>query len=210
MRGAMIFYDTFFTKRSIIASTRFAADARVLNCMNLNRMKEPLVACSPPHEYSCVAFARVAFRLAATLGCGKNFNGTLILMAAPLSTRVTNHLANERTFLAWLRTAIAMMGFGVLIVRLRSSVPPASIPPGAGRGPIHVAQIGLLFALIGLAMVGFALWNYMATRRAIDNDSYRAAGMGIVVFASLILLLGVFVVIYLFTVAPLPALPNGF
>jgi putative membrane protein len=126
-------------------------------------------------------------------------------MMAPLSSRVTNHLANERTFLAWLRTAIAMMGFGILMVRLRSSA-----PPGAGRGPVHVAQIGLLFALIALAMVGFALWNYIATRRAIDNDSYRAGATGIVVFSVLILLLGVFVVVYLWTVAPLPASPNGF
>lgn len=121
-------------------------------------------------------------------------------MTAPLSSRVTNHLANERTFLAWLRTAIAMMGFGILIVRLRSS-----ISSGASRGPIHVAQVGLLFALIGLGMVGFALWNYFATRRAIDNDAYRANATGIVVFAAFILLLGVFVVAYLFTATPLPS-----
>ena len=30
-----------------------------------------------------------------------------------------DHLANERTYLAWIRTAVALMGFGVVIVRLR-------------------------------------------------------------------------------------------
>ncbi|CBN54906.1 MULTISPECIES: YidH family protein [Kamptonema] len=34
-------------------------------------------------------------------------------------SRVRDHLANERTYLAWMRTAIALMGFGVAIVRLR-------------------------------------------------------------------------------------------
>lgn len=134
--------------------------------------------------------------------CGRT---SIQYMTAPLSSRVTNHLANERTFLAWLRTSIALMGFGILIVRLRSTS-----PLGAPHGPIHVAQLGLLFAVIGLAMVAFSLWNYFATRRAIDNDAYRANATGIVLFASLILLLGVFVVAYLWSVAPLPASTTGF
>lgn len=138
------------------------------------------------HEYSCSALVSIT-------------------MPTPLSSRVTNHLANERTFLAWLRTAIAMMGFGILIVRLRSSS-----PSGGAQGRISVAHIGLLFALIGLAMVGFALWNYFATRHAIDNDAYRANATGIVLFASFILLLGTVVVAYLFTTAPLPASSHGF
>ena len=34
-------------------------------------------------------------------------------------SRVRDHLANERTYLAWMRTAISLMGFGVVIVRYR-------------------------------------------------------------------------------------------
>jgi len=30
--------------------------------------------------------------------------------------RSREHLANERTFLAWIRTSIALMGFGFVIV----------------------------------------------------------------------------------------------
>lgn len=32
--------------------------------------------------------------------------------------QIQNHLANERTLLAWLRTSVALMGFGVMIARL--------------------------------------------------------------------------------------------
>lgn len=32
------------------------------------------------------------------------------------SSRIRDHLANERTYLAWMRTVIALMGFGVVII----------------------------------------------------------------------------------------------
>ena len=34
----------------------------------------------------------------------------------------SDHLANERTFLAWFRTAISLLGFGILIAKLRFAV----------------------------------------------------------------------------------------
>lgn len=46
--------------------------------------------------------------------------------------RIRDHLANERTYLSWMRSAIALMGFDVLIVRLRILRPPlAPQPPTA-------------------------------------------------------------------------------
>ena len=45
-------------------------------------------------------------------------------------TRYSDHAANERTFLAWVRTAIAMMAFGFVIERfdlfLRYAAPLAT------------------------------------------------------------------------------------
>ena len=58
-------------------------------------------------------------------------------------SRVRDHLANERTYLAWMRTAVALMGFGVVILRLRYLIPPQM--PRTGQG----WKLGLLFALIG-------------------------------------------------------------
>lgn len=52
---------------------------------------------------------------------------------------VRDHLANERTFLAWLRTAMALMGFGVLIARLHWIIP--AIP--VHRGAISAIALGL-------------------------------------------------------------------
>ncbi len=55
-------------------------------------------------------------------------------------SRVRDHLANERTYLAWMRSAIALMGFGVVIVRLRHFQPPLLPHPGTGW------KLGLLFS----------------------------------------------------------------
>jgi putative membrane protein len=93
---------------------------------------------------------------------------------------VRDQLANERTFLAWLRTAVAMMGFGVVIVKLRYLVPQA---PHA-QGPLNALHLGLLFAVVGFAMVPFALWHFFATRRSIDDDNYGPQAASTVISVS--------------------------
>ena len=62
-------------------------------------------------------------------------------------SRVRDHLANERTYLAWMRTAISLMGFGVVIVRLRLLQVPLNPNPGMGW------KLGLMFSLVGLMTV---------------------------------------------------------
>jgi putative membrane protein len=116
-------------------------------------------------------------------------------MPTQRSSHVTDHLANERTFLAWLRTSVAMMGFGVVIVRLRELAPQAAVV----HGRLHAVQLGLMFALIGLAMMPFALWHYLQARRAIDSEDYRPAFWGIIVLSAALVALGFVVVLYLFS-----------
>ncbi|BDI19320.1 hypothetical protein ANSO36C_51220 [Nostoc cf. commune SO-36] len=71
------------------------------------------------------------------------------------SDRIRDHLANERTYLAWMRSGIALMGFGVLIVRLRIIRPPlAPQPPGNGW------KLGLAFALVGVLTVLLSTQHY--------------------------------------------------
>ncbi len=54
-------------------------------------------------------------------------------------SHITDYLANERTFLAWLRTLMSMMGFGVVIVRLRELSPDAALV----YGRLHAIQLGV-------------------------------------------------------------------
>ena len=109
--------------------------------------------------------------------------------------RIRDHLANERTYLSWMRSAIALMGFGVLIVRLRILRPPyAPQPPGNGW------KLGLAFAVFGLLTVLLSTQHYFAVRNDIDEDTYAPPDRWVILASLALLLLGGGVIYYVFTV----------
>jgi putative membrane protein len=114
--------------------------------------------------------------------------------------RIRDHLANERTYLAWMRSAIALMGFGVLIVRLRILRPPlAPQPPGNGW------KLGLAFSIVGLLMVLLSTQHYFGVRNDIEEDTYEPPDRWVILSSISFLLLGLGVVYYVFS-APLDSL----
>lgn len=108
-------------------------------------------------------------------------------------SRVRDHLANERTYLAWMRTAISLMGFGVVIVRLRFFKPPLANTPGNGW------KLGLLFSLVGLVTVLFSTRHYFSVRHDIDEDTYEPSDRWILLFSLAVVLLGAGIIYYVFT-----------
>jgi putative membrane protein len=116
---------------------------------------------------------------------------------------VRDHLANERTFLAWVRTSVSLMGFGVVIAKLRFLVVMGTgsqtlNPHGGARSTL----LGLAFAIVGLLTLLFAFLHFNQTRQAIDANSFHASGRVILIFASLLFLLGLTAVGYLLTLTP--------
>jgi len=57
--------------------------------------------------------------------------------------------------------------------------------------------LGLWLSGAGLAMIPFSLWHYFAIRRAVDNNKYRAVGVGAVIFAIAVAVAGIGIIIYL-------------
>lgn len=108
--------------------------------------------------------------------------------------RARDHLANERTYLAWMRTAVAFMGFGIVIVKLRHLTPPAQ-RHGLGW------ELGLVFAVAGLLMVLLATWHYFQVHNALENDTYEPEKRWIIVCSLVVVLVGAGVLYYLFTTA---------
>ncbi|GAP94166.1 YidH family protein [Leptolyngbya sp. NIES-2104] len=109
--------------------------------------------------------------------------------------RIRDHLANERTYLAWMRSGIALMGFGVLIVRLRILRPPmAPQPPGAGW------KLGLAFSIAGILSVFLSTQHYFAVRNDIEEDTYEPPDRWVILSSLTIVLLGLGVIYYVFTV----------
>lgn len=108
-------------------------------------------------------------------------------------SRIRDHLANERTYLAWMRTAIALLGFGVVIVRLRAFQVPLVPRPGTGW------KLGLVFSLVGLITVWLSTAHYFAVRRDIEEDTYEPTDRWVLLFSLAIMILGAGVVYFVFT-----------
>ncbi|MBN9488942.1 MAG: DUF202 domain-containing protein [Alphaproteobacteria bacterium] len=105
---------------------------------------------------------------------------------------VSEHLANERTMLAWIRTAIAVMTFGVGINRFSLFLVEFSkIVPGGGRAEnAHAERLGIGLVGLGLLVMLGGTWHYIHVARTIDTESYRPARIGIVLTALAVLALG--------------------
>src|ERR1700712_2650374 len=95
------------------------------------------------------------------------------------SSLVRDHLANERTALAWVRTALGLIGLGFVLARMglflrQISIPTASAGPAGpavARG-FHAGReflaTGVVFLVIGTTFGGLSCWLYERNRRAID------------------------------------------
>jgi putative membrane protein len=90
----------------------------------------------------------------------------------------TNHAANERTFLAWIRTGVAVAAFGFFLIKLNvfvDAVGGGSIPhlpaEAAGAGvAVATCYAGLAMAGAGIAVIARSRVAFVRTRRAIDRD----------------------------------------
>lgn len=108
-------------------------------------------------------------------------------------SRTRDHLANERTYLAWMRTAIALIGFGVLIARFRYLVSPEVM--GTGQGWL----LGLTLSSIGLITVLLSTWHYFAILNTIEAGIYQPNRCWIILFSLVVTLMGAAVLYVLFS-----------
>jgi putative membrane protein len=104
---------------------------------------------------------------------------------------VSEHLANERTMLAWIRTAIAVMTFGVGINRFSLFlVEFGQNVPGGRTVNVHAEQLGVGMVGLGLLVMLGGTWHYIHVARTIDDETYRPARAGIILTTLAVLMLG--------------------
>jgi putative membrane protein len=87
----------------------------------------------------------------------------------------TDALANERTFLAYVRTALALIAFGFVIARFGLFVREiAAVTHAKATGAPHVSSaFGLFMALVGVAIGLLGGWRYSSTNRALERGEMR-------------------------------------
>lgn len=112
-----------------------------------------------------------------------------------------DHAANERTFLAWVRTAIAVMAFGFLIERfdllLKAAGLPSRTPAPQSYNFENIAGISPI--ILGSAMFVLAIIRFAKAASNIDsNDERPGAGSKFdVALAGLMSLVGVSSFLYM-------------
>jgi uncharacterized membrane protein YidH (DUF202 family) len=104
------------------------------------------------------------------------------------------HMANERTFLAWIRTSIGIMAFGFVVERFALFIKQVSFFLGKAEVPLHI-QTGHSYSLIfGILLVGLgalisvlAFVRYKKVQQQIDEDSFHpSSGLDLLVMLSVV------------------------
>jgi putative membrane protein len=115
----------------------------------------------------------------------------------------SDHSANERTFLAWVRTSIAVMAFGFIVEKFDLFLEVAA-PSLAGRAVSIPGQrfgdiAGLALIIIGTVMVAIAAVRFLVTQKHIDSEAvHTGAGSRIdIALAVMLVLVGTALVVYL-------------
>jgi putative membrane protein len=97
----------------------------------------------------------------------------------------SDHAANERTFLAWVRTGIAVIAFGFVIVKFNLFV--LTIASSTSTEVAHLLQLerlsgpvgrygGLALILGGLALIVAATARFVRIGRLLDDPETHSAG----------------------------------
>jgi len=90
----------------------------------------------------------------------------------PDDKKATEHLANERTFLAWVRTSVSIISLGFVVAKfglwlheLAARFAPGTVVHGSGlSGPIGMGMIAF-----GGALALLAGWRFHVVNRQIDR-----------------------------------------
>jgi len=112
----------------------------------------------------------------------------------------SDHLANERTFLAWIRTSIALMGFGFVVVKFSLFIKQLSVVlsgrvilPGKGFS----ASIGIALVAIGALLALLSYLRYQYTEKQLLNKAYYPSSLLSLLLTIAIILISLLLLWYL-------------
>jgi putative membrane protein len=115
------------------------------------------------------------------------------------SKKVTDHLANERTFLAWMRTGLATITFGFVVERFGLLLRELGFKGNTTIIPYHLSSFfGVCLTVLGVIMMIVALLEFLHNRRSIDAERFHPSAGFPIILTILASLVGVMLAIYLF------------
>lgn len=116
-----------------------------------------------------------------------------------------DHLANERTFLAWIRTSIGIMAFGFVVekftifLRQIANYLGDKVPQHALFANVHGYSIifGIFLVAFGTLISALAYFKYKSIEKQIDENVYYSSSILDLLLAACLVIMGILLVIYL-------------
>ncbi|MBV8171023.1 MAG: DUF202 domain-containing protein [Candidatus Eremiobacteraeota bacterium] len=115
---------------------------------------------------------------------------------------VREYLANERTYLAYLRTALALLSLGISVNRFslflleRNRIPETST---SGQTLVGAEQLGIGMAVIGLLLLVWGTVHYAIVYRQIASQSFRPNILSVWVLSGIVFVAALVGFAWLFT-----------
>lgn len=104
------------------------------------------------------------------------------------SKYIQQHLASERTFLAWIRTAIAIIGVGFLVTNLHYTMKSSL----STLGDLLANVIGLASVVVGIITIIVAMIAYMKKIDTINNQSFRTPKFSVIMLGLFVIMIALF------------------
>jgi putative membrane protein len=113
---------------------------------------------------------------------------------------VRDHMANERTLLAWIRTSIGIMAFGFVVVKFSLFIRQISLlldrdivlPPHG-----HSSLIGILLVVVGAVILILAYIKYHKTEKQIANSNFKPSSSLIFYLTITLFIISILLIMYL-------------
>jgi len=118
----------------------------------------------------------------------------------PLSRigKASDHLANERTFLAWIRTSISIIVFGFVVAKFGIALREFLRVQGNTAHESGMSlTIGVGFMAMGIFMAFVSLIRYRTTMKRLNADEFQPADAIVTVLAVIAAFFGTILVVYL-------------
>jgi putative membrane protein len=112
--------------------------------------------------------------------------------------KVRDHLANERTFLAWIRTSISIIVFGFVVAKFGITLREfLSIQNRATKDSGFSLSIGVGFMIMAIFIALLAMIRYYITMNRINSSQFKPTIAVIALLGVMTAVFGIILTIYL-------------
>lgn len=104
------------------------------------------------------------------------------------------HLANERTLLAYVRTGVTLTSFGLTLNRFAVLLRQLHLrddDESWAKPVAHLDRLGFAMGLLGVGLLVWSAFSFRAVQKAIDRGALRPRQTLVWVLVSLVILLSV-------------------